>query len=146
MLLSAGVTYLLFGVILGIACIHGSSMEPNYHDGQIALFSRVTGYSYEDVVFVESDALDRVIIKRVIGLPGDEIEIVDGVTYRNGQALSEAYAIIDSTSQLPATIVPDDSVFVLGDNRPNSTDSRAVSVGCIATDHVLGKALFAVGS
>jgi len=83
-------------------------------------------------------------VKRVIGLPGDHIEIVSGIVYVNGVALDEPYAVEDPRSFGPWT-VPEGMLFFLGDNRPNSADSRIpTGLGFVSEDHVVGRALVIV--
>jgi signal peptidase I len=92
--------------------------------------------------FLKGEASGQhVWVKRVIGLPGDEIEIKDGKVYRNGTVLTETY-IKEPMKNAAAkkTKVPADHIFVLGDNRNNSGDSRYV--GSIPSDHILGIMLF----
>lgn len=84
------------------------------------------------------------LIKRVIGIPGDEINIVDGYVYLNGKKLEEYYAkgkTYDEKSKYPI-VVPENKVFVLGDNRENSIDSRAL--GLIDYKQIEGKVLFRI--
>ncbi|UOE95746.1 signal peptidase I [Alkalihalobacillus sp. LMS39] len=78
-------------------------------------------------------------IKRVIGEPGDIIEIKDGVVYRNGSIIEEEYIKEEIYGELEATTVPDDMIFVMGDNRNGSTDSR--NIGPVPIDHVIGKVI-----
>ncbi len=85
---------------------------------------------------VPVDAED--FVKRVIGLPGDTIEIVDGIVSVNGVELDEPYAILDSSNGVWE--VPEGSLFMMGDNRPNSGDSRT-SLGFIDEDEVVGRAV-----
>lgn len=83
-------------------------------------------------------------IKRVIGVPGDVIDIKDGYVYINGKKLDEPYAkglTYKKTLELPIT-VQKNQVFVLGDNRENSNDSRYASLGCIDYSRIKGKATF----
>lgn len=80
-------------------------------------------------------------IKRVIGLPGDTIEITDGVLYRNGEKIEETYILEPMRKEIPQHyIVPGGTVFVMGDNRNHSVDSR--EIGAVPIDHILGKAIF----
>jgi signal peptidase I len=88
-------------------------------------------------------------IKRVIGLPGETIEIRDGVVYIDGTELPEAatadggYLSVRDDSFLPPTIVPEDEYFVMGDNRPRSSDSRSL-LGTIDRDQIIGRAFVLV--
>jgi signal peptidase I len=81
----------------------------------------------------------RDFVKRVIGLPGDEILIDDGVVYVNGVELDEPYRVEEATDYGPV-IVPEGRLFFLGDNRPNSSDSRR-SLGFVPRDNVVGRAV-----
>lgn len=78
------------------------------------------------------------LIKRVVGLPGETVEVRDGRVYVDGLALEEPYAHVDVFDH-PATVVPAGHLFMMGDNRPNSDDSRG-SLGTVPVDHVVGRA------
>ncbi|MBW3606692.1 MAG: signal peptidase I [Actinobacteria bacterium] len=88
-------------------------------------------------------------IKRVIGLPGDTIEIIDGVVHINGEPLPESQAADGGylsgrdESFMPAQRIPDDEYFVMGDNRPRSSDSRSL-LGTISRDQLIGRAFVLV--
>ena len=81
----------------------------------------------------------RDFVKRVVGLPGDEILIEGGQVFVNGEPLDEPYVIYDDQSDFGPVTVPEDRLFFLGDNRPNSSDSRR-GLGFVATDHLVGRA------
>jgi signal peptidase I len=91
------------------------------------------------IAFTLPDYPEIIAIKRVIGLPGDSVEQSDGMVYVNGTALHEPYAIADG-KPLGQWVVASHRVFVMGDNRPNSNDSR-YSMGQIPLADILGKVL-----
>jgi len=101
-----------------------------------------------DIVVFESKLLDerggqKSLIKRAIGLPGDIIEVKDGSVYRNGERLSEPYVKGGMTpGEMAPVTVPEDSFFVLGDNRMVSMDSRTSEVGFVSMDKIKGKVVF----
>jgi signal peptidase I len=83
------------------------------------------------------------LIKRVIAVAGDTVEIHDGVVYVNGEGLVEPYIKDGYTDgQMPEITVPEGDLFLLGDNRQSSRDSRDPSVGFISEDKLIGKAVF----
>ncbi len=86
---------------------------------------------------------EKLLIKRVIGIAGDTIEVADGQVIRNGEVLYEPY-IKDGWTNMPIeeTEVPEGYLFVMGDNRLNSADSRDSRIGLVAVDKVMGKAVF----
>ncbi|MGH9173877.1 MAG: signal peptidase I [Vicinamibacterales bacterium] len=128
--------------------IEGESMAPTFHDGGRVLLNgtyRFQQAHYGDVVvFHPPFSSDKPYIKRVIGLAGDTIDIHDGAVYRNGERLVEPYVDGASTNchHPPhcALTIPEGMVYVLGDNRPNSSDSRVF--GPVDRDAVLGEVLF----
>jgi signal peptidase I len=123
--------------------IEGYSMEPNFHDGQYLFVNRLVYMLHppergDVIVFVPPSNLSRDYIKRVIGLPGERVQIIDGNVYINGQLLHEPYPLHKGTYSFgPVTVGPDE-YFVLGDNRDNSSDSH--SWGMLAADKIIGKA------
>ena len=80
------------------------------------------------------------LIKRVIGLPGETIEIVNGKVYINDRLLEEPYITTPWNDSLPKILIPPDEYFVMGDNRNNSLDSRSAQVGLVSKDLIIGKA------
>lgn len=86
---------------------------------------------------------EKMLIKRIIGLPGDTVTIEEGKVIINGEVLNEPYLMEQYTSGSVKDLeVPDDSLFVMGDNRQNSIDSRDDHVGFIKIKDVYGKAVF----
>jgi signal peptidase I len=123
--------------------IEGFSMEPNFHDGQFLLVNKLI-YMFHPaergdvVIFRYPNNPSRDFIKRVIGLPGDKVEIVNGRVIINGQALDESYPLNPGTYSYGPTVVDPDEYFVLGDNRNNSSDSH--SWGLLPSKDIIGKA------
>lgn len=132
--------------------IKGSSMEPNFKDKEYILTDKISYRLHApargDVVIFKAPVNPDVdYIKRVIGLAGDRIKIQDGFVYVNGDKLDEYY-LRDLTSLFPGSfisegqeiIVPPDKLFVMGDNRSHSSDSR--QFGPVPLDSVIGRAFF----
>ena len=122
--------------------VEGMSMEPSFHDGQFLLINKLSYRLGEAergdvIVFRYPRDPSRDFIERVVGLPGETIEIRDGQVYINGQ-FTPTLATINQASYNsgPTTIGPDE-LYVLGDNRPNSSDSHAW--GTLPLDLVIGK-------
>ena len=101
-----------------------------------------------DIIVFKSHLLDeheqqKNLIKRVIGLPGDTIEIKNEMVYRNGEMLDEPYTKEGFTpTEMSTFIVPAEEYFVMGDNRRVSLDSRSLSVGCVPEKDIVGKVFF----
>jgi signal peptidase I len=125
--------------------IESHSMEPNFYEGQFVLVNKLA-YKLgepdrgEVLVFHNPGNPDEDYIKRIIGLPGDTVEVVGDTVMINGQELPEPFPHNQNPegSYSGPTIVPDGTLFVMGDNRPNSSDSRRI--GPIPEDLVVGKA------
>ncbi len=156
-LLSAALIILvIFTFLARMAGVVGSSMEPTLHNGNWVILSQVgMEYTpeYGDIVVVsQPNGLDEVIIKRVIATGGQTVDINfdTGVVYVDGKALTEPYTAaptylnFDDGVTFPLT-VPEGYVFVMGDNRNDSTDSRSSLIGCIRNEYILGKVKFSVG-
>jgi signal peptidase I len=102
------------------------------------LQDRLTRAVGQFVGVVPLDASD--LVKRVIGLPGDEVSIVDGVLHLDGVPHAESYVEPSTIPDFGPVVVPEGTLFFLGDNRRNSADSRG-SLGFVARDRVVGRAL-----
>ena len=123
--------------------VHGTSMNPTLQDGDYLLVSK-QAYTFEEpergeiIIFPVSED-NKLYIKRVIGLPGDVITIKNGEVYVNGELNDKNYTLDGYTSgNIDELVVPDGEVFVLGDNRLNSIDSR--EIGTQAIENVKGVA------
>lgn len=128
--------------------VSGSSMETTLSDGDQLIVDKISyrfraPNRYDIVVFPYQYEENTYYIKRIIGLPGETVQIVDGYVYIDGQQLDEHYGnevMLDpGIAEEPVTL-GDDEYFVLGDNRNNSQDSRAANVGVIHGKDLLGRA------
>ena len=141
---------LIFIFVGRITGIDGSSMFETLHNKDIVVMSNLL-YTpkYGDIVIIESDAFDKPLVKRVIATEGQTIDIdfEKGEVMLDDKVIIEDYIYEPTTTQLqfegPVT-VPEGCVFVMGDNRNESTDSRSSQVGMIDTRNVLGKVLFLI--
>ncbi len=103
---------------------------------------------FGDIVVFQSDlqgvnGKDKLLIKRVIGRPGDTIKISGGMVYLNGEAISESYLKDGYTSgEIEELVIPDGYYFMMGDNRLGSADSRDPRIGLVSGDTFMGKAVF----
>ncbi len=117
--------------------VNGESMMKTLHDGDIMILNiidyKLHGVKRFDIVVVDEG--DELIIKRVIGLPGETVEYKDNKLYINGKKVNDKYASHE-TEDL-SVLVPKGEYFVLGDNRTNSLDSRAF--GTFSSKKILGK-------
>ena len=142
----AAVAVLIATLILPVLQIEGTSMEPTLSNGDIVLLTKTTRFDRGDLCGFTWN--NKLLIKRVIGLPGDWIEIdTDGTIYLNGDKLEEPYvehkALGECDLEFPFQ-VPQEQYFVIGDMRESSIDSRNSLIGCIPKDQIVGKLFFRV--
>lgn len=143
-LVLAALLFIAINAVSARIRVDGSSMVPTLHDGQFVMVNRLA-YRFgspnhgDIVVFPSPQNPDQEYIKRIIGLPGDSVGIANGKVYVNDQALIEPYIDAAPRGQ-GAWVVPEGHVFVLGDNRNNSQDSRNFKY--IPLENVIGKAIF----
>ncbi len=123
--------------------VEGYSMEPTLFGHQRLVIEKLS-YRFHspergDIVVLRAPGYGQeMLIKRVIGLPGDQIRVQDGEVYVNNVPLDEPYLKSSTRGQVSQTLVPEDSVFVMGDNRNNSNDSRAF--GPVLFEDIVGRA------
>jgi signal peptidase I len=132
--------------------INGASMEPNFHNGEYILTNKIL-YKFREpmrgdvIIFKSPRNKDIDYIKRIIGLPGDTVKLEGNVFYVNGQKVDEPYLAPDISifggaylQEGEDSVVPPDTYFVVGDNRPHSSDSR--EFGPISREDFIGVAFF----
>ena len=126
--------------------IGGNSMAPTLTDGEIVVSWKGSGFETGDIIAFYHD--NKILVKRVIAGPGDWVDIDEsGTVYVNEEELYEPYlvekALGDCDIALPYQ-VPESKIFVMGDHRSVSLDSRNTALGCVGDEQVVGKLLFRV--
>ncbi len=128
--------------------VSGHSMEPTLQNGDNLIVDKLSyrfrdPERYEIIVFPFKYADETYYIKRIIGLPGDTIQVKEGYVYLNGEKLEEDFEKVEKgregIASEPITL-GDDEYFVMGDNRNKSSDSRDSSVGVLTRDDLIGRA------
>ncbi|MGC9396614.1 MAG: signal peptidase I [Anaerolineae bacterium] len=118
------------------------SMEPNLHENQQLIVDKLTYHFRQpergEIVVIDMGEGEIPLIKRVVGLPGETLEIKDNRVLIDGQVLSEPYLAEAYQRDYGPVTIPKDSVFVMGDNRNNSRDSRMI--GAITLDRIVSRA------
>ena len=162
---------LLFVLAARVIDVRGQSMEPTLHEGDKLIITRLAGdYENGDIVVLQKDSFKREpIVKRVIGVAGQTVKIdfSTGTVFVDGQALDETYTKertydryhimdpeyydvygidpeTDVTADTVTVTVPEGCVFVMGDNRNNSSDSRVATINFVDTRIIMGKAVFRI--
>ena len=142
----AAVAALIATLVLPVLQIEGTSMEPTLVNGDIVLLTKTTAFGRGDICGFAWN--NKILIKRVIGIPGDWIEIdTDGTVYLNGEKLDEPYAEQIAFGECDLEFpfqVPQEQYFVLGDMRESSIDSRNTLVGCVENEQIIGKIFFRI--
>jgi signal peptidase I len=140
--LLAAVLFLVINALTARVKVEGSSMLPTLQNGNFVLVNRLAYNLGEpqrgDIIVFHFELTRQDLIKRVIGLPGDEVRIANGIVSVNGVALVEPY-IATAPSYNGTWVVPANNFFVLGDNRNDSSDSH--SWGTLPAEKVVGKAV-----
>ncbi len=143
-LLVVAAAVVLLSNLLPILRIYGSSMTPTLVNGDLAAAVRQDHYARGDIIAFYYN--NKLLVKRVIGLPGEWIDIDEaGNVYIDGQLLEEDYLTEKSLGECDIEWpyqVPDGRYFVLGDHRSVSSDSRNSQVGCAAEEQIVGKLIF----
>lgn len=146
--LALGIAFLINTYVGTHTRVDGESMETTLYTDDCLIIDKLT-YRFSDPkrfdIIVFPISTDEDYIKRIIGLPGETVQIIDGYVYINGRQLAENVeheAMLESGIAEEPVILGADEYFVLGDNRNHSTDSRMESVKTIKRDDIVGKAIF----
>lgn len=142
----AAVTVLLVTMCFPVFQIYGTSMEPIFNDGEIAVAVKNSDFDNGSIIAFYCN--NEILVKRVICGPGDLIDIDEnGTVYVNDAELDEPYITEKNLGDCDITfpyLVPADSYFVMGDNRAVSIDSRSTLVGCVQSEQIIGRVVLCV--
>ena len=142
----AAIAILVATLWLPVLQIYGNSMTPTLHDGEILFSVKTSDFEKGDVIAFYYN--NKILVKRFIAGAGEWVDIDgDGTISVNGEVLEEPYveekALGDCNIELPYQ-VPDGRIFVIGDHRSTSVDSRNTAVGCVAQEQIVGKIIFRI--
>lgn len=145
---------LIFVFVARVIDVVGNSMVPTLEWYDKVIITRLAGdYERGDIVVLQKDSFrEEPIVKRIIAVEGQTIDIdfENGIVYVDGEPLDEPYVNEltyepeDFESYERPLVIPEGCVFVMGDNRNNSTDSRRETIGCVDTRNILGKVIFRI--
>lgn len=142
----AAIAVLVATLWLPVLQIYGTSMAPTLEKGNIILTVKTSDFKTGDIIAFYYN--NKVLVKRVIALSGDWVDIdQNGSVYVNDQLIDEPYIAEKALGDVDITLpyqVPDDRVFVMGDQRETSVDSRNTALGCVAQEQVVGRIFFRV--
>lgn len=142
----AAVAILVATLWLPVLQIYGSSMTPTLQDGEILFSVKTEKLETGDIVAFYYN--NKILVKRVIAQPGDWVNLDEyGTVYVNSIALDEPYLTEKAVGECDITLpyqVPDGRIFVMGDHRSTSVDSRSTAVGCVEAEQIVGKIIFRI--
>ena len=142
----AAVAVLVAVLLMPVLQIYGTSMAPTLEEGEIVLSVKGSEFKTGDVMAFYYN--NNILVKRVIAQPGDWVDITeDGTVYVNNVMLDEPYLIDKAYGETNIKFpyqVPESRIFVLGDHRSVSIDSRNTAVGCVASEQIVGRIVYRV--
>ncbi len=143
LLVVAAVAVLVSMLFLPVLRVTGTSMTPTMYNDELVICNKTGGYESGDIVAFYFN--NKILLKRVIGTAGDWIDMKeDGTVYVNGEELIEPYVEEKAYGECDLDFpyqVPENRIFVMGDHRATSVDSRSTTVGCIADEYIVGKVM-----
>lgn len=142
----AAIAVLVATLLLPVLQIYGSSMSPTLMDGDIVLSLKESDFKQQDIVAFYYN--NKILVKRVIARAGEWVNIdEDGNVTIDGKPLEEPYLVDKALGECDITLpyqVPEGRLFVMGDHRSVSVDSRNKAVGCVAEEQIVGKLIFRI--
>ena len=142
----AAVAVLIAVLLLPVLQIYGTSMNPTLGEGDIVISVKGNSFSTGDVVAFYYN--NKILVKRVIAHAGDWVQIDDdGNVFVNNKQIDEPYLLDKAKGECNITLpyqVPEGRIFVMGDHRSVSIDSRNTAVGCVAEEQIVGKIVFCI--
>ena len=142
----AAAAVLIAVLLMPVLQIYGSSMTPTLSEGEIVISVKGTEMKTGDIVAFYYN--NNILIKRVIAQPGDWVNITeDGTVFVNNEVIDEPYLTEKAFGECNITLpyqVPDGKIFVMGDHRATSADSRNTAIGCVSEEQIVGRILFRI--
>lgn len=140
------IAFILRTFVFQMALVNQMSMEPTLHEGQMLIISKINylvgNPQRGDIIVLKDNVENKLLIKRVIGLPGEKVDLRNGKVFINDKELQDYTKAPTYPYIQEAWDIPQGDYFVLGDNREHSRDSRAENVGLIDRKNIVGRAVF----
>jgi signal peptidase I len=147
------VSALLIAIVLRtfvfqMALVNQISMDPTLHEGQMLVITKFNYFVGDPerghIIVLKDDVENKLLIKRIIGLPGEVVQLKDGKVYINSEEIPDYTSFPTYAYTQEEWTLPEGEYFVLGDNREHSRDSRLEDVGLVARDNIVGRAVFRI--
>lgn len=146
LIVASAIAILVATLWLPVLQIYGESMTPTLYDGDIVVSLKTSDFQTGDIIAFYYN--NKILVKRVIAEEGDWVDILaDGTVTVNGEEIDEPYLTEKSLGECDLELpyqVPDGKIFVMGDHRSVSIDSRSDEIGCVSDEQVVGKLVFRV--